>query len=251
MQLFEKTRKKVSAALCDYDMIKDGDRVLVAVSGGKDSAILALILEDIRRKAKINFTFQAVMLDQKQPGFDHRPFEAWLDQNGLTLTLIQEDTYSIVTDKVKRGKTFCGLCSRLRRGILYNYAHEHGFSKIAFGHHRDDMAETLLLNLFFNGHLSSMPPKLKSDDGRNTVIRPLAYVPEMWLEELSGDIAIPILPCNLCGSQDNLQRAKVKALLRQLEKDNQDLQSSMLKAMQNIRPSQLMDRNLWDFSRFA
>lgn len=247
LQLFEKTRKKVSAALNDYHLINDGDHIMVAVSGGKDSAMLLLLLHEIQKRAKLRFTFEAVMLDQKQPGFDHKPFESWLQGLGLTLTLIHEDTYSIVTDKVKAGKSFCGLCSRLRRGILYNYAHQQGFSKIALGHHRDDMTETLLLNLFFNGRISSMPPKLQSDDGRNVVIRPLAYVPEIWLKELSSHFEIPILPCNLCGSQEKLQRKKIKALLQNLTRENQDLPSSMLTAMQNIKPSQLLDQKLWDF----
>ena len=172
MNLEEKIRKKVVSAISDYDMLEEGDRVMVAVSGGKDSSILLLMLNEIQKRAKFSFTVDAVILDQKQPGFDCHKFAEWLGERGLGLKIIEEDTYSIVTDKVEEGKTFCGLCSRLRRGILYNYAHANGYNKIALGHHRDDLLETVLMNMFFNGRISSMPPKLKSDDGRNTVIRP-------------------------------------------------------------------------------
>ena len=250
MQLAEKIRKKVVGALSDYQMIEPGDKIMVAVSGGKDSSILLMMLSEIQKRSKIPFTFEAVLLDQKQPGFDAKAFAKWLENQNLKLTIIQEDTYSIVTDKVQDGKSFCGLCSRLRRGILYNYAHDNGFNKLALGHHRDDLIETVLLNMFFNGRISSMPPKLKSDDGRNVVIRPLSYVPEQWLIDHAKELEFPVIPCNLCGSQENLQRAKVKNMLRNLEKENKDLGSSMLRSLQNVRSSQLMDRELWDFTQF-
>lgn len=248
LQLEEKIRKKTVAALSDYQMIEPDDRIMVAVSGGKDSSIMLLMLREIQKRSKIPFSFEAVILDQKQPGFKVDSFRTWLDGLGFSLTVIEEDTYGIVTDKVSSGKSFCGLCSRLRRGILYNYAHDKGFNKIALGHHRDDLNETVLLNMFFNGRISTMPPKLKSDDGRNIVIRPLAYVPEQWLTDYAKYLDFPVIPCNLCGSQENLQRVKVKALLRNLEEENKDLGSSMLRSLQNIRPSQLLDRSLWDFS---
>lgn len=224
---------------------------MVAVSGGKDSSILLMMLHEIQKRSKIPFEIHAVLLDQKQPGFNCERFASWLESLGYQLTVVEEDTYSIVTDKVAEGKAFCGLCSRLRRGILYNYAAEHGFNKIALGHHRDDLIETVLLNMFFNGRISSMPPKLKSDDGRNIVIRPLVYVPEKMLIDYAKELDFPIIPCNLCGSQENLQRAKVKGLLRKLETDNPDIGSSMLKSLQNIRASQLMDRDLWSFDSLS
>ncbi len=250
LYLSEKIRKKAVAAINDYSMIEAGDRIMVAVSGGKDSSILLLTLKEIQSRAKINFTIQPVILDQKQPGFRIDAFAHWIKTLSLDLDVINEDTYSIVTDKVKGGKSFCGLCSRLRRGILYNYAASHGFTKIALGHHRDDMNETLLLNLFFNGRMASMPPKLKSDDGRNIVIRPLAYVAEDILIQYADEIELPVIPCNLCGSQENLQRARIKALLKDLQKQHENVGASMLNSLQNIRPSQLLDRELWNFSEF-
>jgi tRNA 2-thiocytidine biosynthesis protein TtcA len=247
-KLQERLRRLVVAAMADYQMVEEGDRVMVAVSGGKDSSLLLVLLHEIQQRAPFRFELQPVLLDQKQPGFQAEGFRQWVvDQTGQELVILQEDTYSIVKDKVVPGKSFCGLCSRLRRGVLYNYAAEHGFTKLALGHHRDDLNETLLLNLFFNGRLSSMPPKLKSDDERNVVIRPLAYVAETAIAELVGSWDIPVIPCNLCGSQENLQRARIKQMLRNMHEEYPDLASSMLKAQQNVRKSQLADRELWSF----
>jgi len=248
LSLWVKTRKLIVSALSDYQMIADKDRVMVAVSGGKDSSILLMMLSEIAKRAEISFTVHPVILDQKQPGFDLGAFREWVEGGlGHTLSVINEDTYSIVKQAVSNGKSYCGLCSRLRRGILYNYAADHGYDKIALGHHRDDLNETLMLNLMFNGRISSMPPKLFSDDGRNTVIRPLCYVPESSLMSLSESIAMPIIPCNLCGSQENLQRARIKAMLDTWQKEFPHLGASMLKAQQNVRPSQLLDKKLWSF----
>lgn len=243
-----KIRQQMVKTMAEYQMIEDGDRVMVAVSGGKDSTIMLLQMEEIRKRAPFNFTFEGVLLDQKQPGFRPKIYQKWLEKRGLRLTIICEDTYSIVKEKVPAGKTTCGLCSRLRRGILYNYAHDHNFNKIALGHHRDDLNETLLLNLFYSGRVASMPPKLFSDDKRNIVIRPMAEIPESWLKTYESQLGIPVIPCNLCGSQDNLRRQEVKTLLRELEKSNPNVSASMITAMKNIRPSQLMDRRLQDFT---
>ena len=240
-QLSDIIRKKVTGALSDYQMIEENDRVLCAVSGGKDSTILALMLEQIKKRSKVSFSFDAVILDQKQPGFELDRYAAWLKSNGIELKVIEEDTYSIVKDKVPAGKTFCGLCSRLRRGVLYNYAHAHGYTKIALGHHRDDLNETVLMNMLLNGRIASMPPKLHSDDKRNIVIRPLSYVPEKILSEYAQQLSIPVIPCNLCGSQENMMRQKVKALIKDLEHAHPNVGASLLAAQKNIRPSQLAD----------
>lgn len=242
-----KIRKQIVAAISDFEMISEGDRVMVCVSGGKDSSILMVLLNEIRKRAPYNYTLEAVMLDQKQPGFNADAFKGWVEDRGIKLTIIERDTYSIVTEKVQENKVYCALCSRLRRGILYDYAVEKGFTKIALGHHRDDLAETLLLNLFYTGKLSSMPAKLKSDDGRNILIRPLSYVPEKETKELSKEWAFPIIPCNLCGSQEGMKRQKIKGLIRELEKDIPYIGTSMQKAISNIKPSQLLDQKLWDF----
>lgn len=247
-QVLEKIRRKMVAAMSDYQMLAHNDLVMVAVSGGKDSSVMLLLLNEIRSRAPFPFSLVPVMLDQKQPGFDAANFAAWVKQNtDMELVIIEEDTYSIVKEKVEPGKSYCGLCSRLRRGVLYNYAFEHGFHKIALGHHRDDLNETLLLNLWFNGRLSSMPPKLRSDDGRNVVIRPLAYVAESCLEQAAGELKLPIIPCNLCGSQENLQRSQIKEMLQNLSLEHPNMAASMLKAQQNVRKSQLADRDLFSF----
>lgn len=233
-------------AIAEYNLIEAGDRVMVCCSGGKDSSILLALLSEIRRRAPYNYQVEAVMLDQGQPGFDPKAFSAWVDSLDVKLTILSRDTYSIVKEKVSSG-VYCSLCSRLRRGILYDHAFENQFSKMALGHHRDDLSETLLLNLFYTGKLSAMPPKLKSDDGRNILIRPLSFVAEKDLIELSQVWGFPIIPCNLCGSQEGMKRKKIKKMLGDLEKEIPQIGNSMLKAMGNVHRSQLLDQKLWDF----
>ncbi len=248
MELWDRVRKKIVAAINEYEMLQNGDRVLVAVSGGKDSTIMLLMLDDVRKRAKINFSLQPLILDQKQPSFDLNNYSQWLSKKGFDLQVIEEDTYSIVVDSVDPKKTFCGLCSRLRRGILYNYASNHEFTKIALGHHREDINETLLMNMFFNGRITSMPPKLHSNDGRNTVIRPLAFVDEASILKLQEEMKFPVIPCNLCGSQENQQRVEMKKLLSDLNQIHPGISGNMLAAQKNITPSQLLDKKLWDFN---
>jgi tRNA 2-thiocytidine biosynthesis protein TtcA len=231
--------------IADFGLIEDGDRIMVCVSGGKDSYGLLHLLDRARRRAPVRFDLVAVHLDQGHPGYDGRPLERWLREHGHDHRILREDTHTIVTDRIPAGKTFCSLCSRLRRGILYNAAQELGCTKIALGHHRDDAVETLLLNLMFAGSMGAMPPKWVTRDGRNTVIRPLLYCPEATLAELAEALAFPILPCDLCGSQDNLWRQQVKALLSDLEQRVPQVRESMLAAMTHVRASHLMDAGLW------
>ena len=247
-ELRERIRRKMVEAISEFQMIEEGDRLLLAVSGGKDSSIMALLMQEIQAKAPFSFSFEAVLLDQKQPGFDAKSFKEFMASHQIPLTILEEDTYSIVKAKVEPGKSFCGLCSRLRRGVLYNYAYDNGFTKLALGHHRDDLNETVMLNLLYQGRIASMPPKLKSDDKRNTVIRPLAYVPEDWLVDYAKELDFPIIPCNLCGSQDNLRRGNIKKLLAKLDSAEPGIKNSILSAQKNIRPSQLLDPSLHNFS---
>jgi tRNA 2-thiocytidine biosynthesis protein TtcA len=218
----------VGRAVADHRLIEPGDRILVAMSGGKDSYAMCVLLRHLQARAPITFDLLAVHLDQGQPGYDGAPLERWLASEGIPHKVLHEDTYSIVTDKIPEGKTYCSLCARLRRGILYRAAGELGCNKIALGHHRDDALETLLLNLFFGGKLASMPPKLTSDDGRFVVIRPLAYAAESDLAAFAAERKFPILPCKLCGSQDEAQRKQMKALLNDLESKHPTLRQSML-----------------------
>ena len=241
-------RRDVGRAIADFDMIADGDLVMVCLSGGKDSYTLLDILSSLQRHAPINFELHAVNLDQKQPGFPEHVLPEYLENLGVSYKILEQDTYSIVTDKVPEGKTFCGLCSRLRRGILYNYAESIGANKIALGHHRDDIVETLFLNMFYGGKLKAMPPKLLSDDRRNIVIRPLAYCKEAEISRYAELAGFPIIPCNLCGSQDNLQRQAIKNMLQGWQQEYPGRVETIFRAICNVSPSQLADSELFDFS---
>jgi tRNA 2-thiocytidine biosynthesis protein TtcA len=237
--------RELGRCIADFNLVEAGDRIMVCMSGGKDSYTLLHLLERARKKAPISFSLVAVHLDQGHPGYDGSPLEAWLKGRGVEYRILREDTYSIVKEHVPAGKTYCSLCSRLRRGVLYNAAQELGCSKIALGHHRDDAIETLLLNLMFTGSIKSMPPKLVSDDGRNVVIRPLLYAAEPKIAELARLLEFPILPCDLCGSQENLMRKQVKNLLATLEQTAPQVKDSMLAALTNVRASHLLDVGLW------
>jgi tRNA 2-thiocytidine biosynthesis protein TtcA len=239
--------RQTGQAIVDYNMIEAGDRVMVCLSGGKDSYTMLDILLKLQARAPIDFEIIAVNLDQKQPGFPQDILPAYLKQKGVKFHIEEQDTYSIVMDKIPEGKTLCSLCSRLRRGILYRVADELKCTKIALGHHRDDMLQTLFLNMFFGGKLKGMPPKLQSDDGKHIVIRPLAYVDERDIVAYSEWQQFPIIPCNLCGSQENLQRKQVGNMLRDWQRKFPGRLDNMLHALQNVVPSHLMDAKLHDF----
>jgi tRNA 2-thiocytidine biosynthesis protein TtcA len=247
-KLAKRLRRQVGQAIADYAMIEAGDRVMVCLSGGKDSYTLLDILLKLRAKAPVAFELVAVHLDQKQPGYDADVLPRWLESRDVPFHVIEQDTYSVVKRVVPAGKTLCGLCSRLRRGALYHFAAEHGMTRIALGHHADDMLETLFLNLFHQGRMAAMPPKLLSDDGRHVVIRPLAYCRERDIIDYAGARDFPIMPCNLCGSQDNLQRKAIKAMLGEWERRHPGRVESILRGLSRVAPSQLADRELFDFA---
>ena len=247
-KLQKRLRRNVGNAIADYNMIEPGDKIMVCLSGGKDSYGMLDILDGLRRSAPIDFELVAVNLDQKQPGFPEDILPTYLAERDVPYYILEKDTYSVVKQLVPEGKTTCGLCSRLRRGSLYGFAQEIGANKIALGHHRDDIVETLFLNMFFNGVLKAMPPKLLSDDKQNVVIRPMAYCKEKDLARFAEYQAYPIIPCNLCGSQENLQRVQVKKMLAQWEKQYPGRTESIFRSIRNVSPSQLADTDLFDFS---
>ncbi|MFC3284635.1 tRNA 2-thiocytidine(32) synthetase TtcA [Litchfieldella rifensis] len=246
-KLQKRLRRQVGNAIIDYGMIQDGDKVMVCLSGGKDSYTMLEILRSLQRNAPVAFSLVAVNLDQKQPGFPEHVLPEYLESIGVDYQILERDTYSVVKEKTPEGKTTCALCSRLRRGSLYGFAEEIGATKVALGHHREDILETLFLNMFFGGSLKAMPPKLLSDDGKNIVIRPLAYCREADIAEFARQMQFPIIPCNLCGSQPNLQRQVVKEMLAEWEAKHPGRLETMFKAVTNVAPSQLADRELFDF----
>ena len=246
-KLAKRLRHQVGRAIADFGMIEDGDKVMVCLSGGKDSYTMLDVLLQLQKKAPVRFELVAVNLDQKQPGFPEHVLPGYLQSVGVDYKILEQDTYSVVTRVVPEGKTLCSLCSRLRRGALYSYAEAEGFTKIALGHHRDDLVATFFLNLFFHAKLSGMPPKLRSDDGKHVVIRPLAYVREDDIAAYADAKQFPIIPCNLCGSQENLQRKQVKRMLDQWERESPGRIETIARALGDIRPSQLSDPTLFDF----
>ena len=247
-KLHKRLRRNVGSAIADFNMIEAGDKIMVCLSGGKDSYTLLDILMHLQKTAPIKFNILAVNLDQKQPGFPEHVLPEYLEKLGVPYHIIENDTYSVVKRVIPEGQTTCSLCSRLRRGSLYGYAQKQGVTKIALGHHRDDILETFFLNIFYAGKLKAMPPKLLSDDGQNMVIRPLAYCKEKEIEKYAEFKQFPIIPCNLCGSQDNLQRQAMKKMLENWDKNTPGRVESIFSSLQNIAPSQLADKQLFDFS---
>lgn len=237
----------IGKGIADFNMIQAGDRVMVCLSGGKDSFTLLSILELLRQRSQQKFSIFAFTLDQSQPGWNDKALHQWLQERKIPYEVLTRDTYSIVKEKIPEGKTYCSLCSRLRRGIIYRYAEENGFTKIALGHHRDDLIRTLMMSILYNGDIRSMPPKLLSDNKKHIVIRPMCYVQERDIISYAMEQQYPIIPCTLCGSQDNLARKRVGKLIDQLAVDNPKVPSNILHALQSIKPSQLMDQDFWNF----
>ncbi|MEH6472377.1 MAG: tRNA 2-thiocytidine(32) synthetase TtcA [Halopseudomonas sp.] len=250
-KLQKRLRRDAGRAISDFNMIEDGDKVMVCLSGGKDSYAMLDILRNLQRSAPIQFELVAVNLDQKQPGFPEQVLPEYLRTNKVPFHIIERDTYSVVKEVIPEGKTTCGLCSRMRRGTLYRFAQEHGFTKIALGHHRDDILETFFLNMFYGGKLKTMPPKLRSDDGKNIVIRPMAYCREKDIIPYAALREFPIIPCNLCGSQENLQRQVLKEMLQSWDKQFPGRIEVMFSSLKNVVPSHLVDNQLFDFDQFA
>ena len=246
-RLGARLRHQVGRAIADFAMIEDGDKVMVCLSGGKDSYTMLDVLLQLQRKAPVKFELVAVNLDQKQPGFPEHVLPAYLESLGVPYRILEQDTYSVVTRVIPEGRTMCSLCSRLRRGALYAHAAAEGFTRIALGHHRDDLVATFFLNLFFHAKLGGMPPKLLSDDGRHVVIRPLAYVAEVDIARYAAARRFPIIPCSLCGSQENLQRRQVRRMMDEMERENPGRLETIARALGDIRPSQLSDPNWFDF----
>ena len=250
-KLQKRLRREMGQAIADYKMIEEGDRIMVCLSGGKDSYTMLDILLGLQQSAPINFELLVVNLDQKQPGFPEHILPEYLASLGVAFHVIEQDTYSVVKRVIPEGKTTCGLCSRMRRGALYAYAEEHGYNKIALGHHRDDIVETFFLNMFHGGQLKAMPAKLQSDNGKHIVIRPLAYAREKDIEEFAELKAYPIIPCNLCGSQDGLQRVQMKKMLSDWDQQFPGRIETIFNSLKNIRPSQLLDSHMFDFENFS
>ncbi len=237
----------VRKALFEYQMIQKGDRIMVCLSGGKDSYTLLWVLNALKKKYRLEYDLFSFTLDQAQPGWNDDGLRSWLDSMEIPYEILKRDTYSIVTEKIPEGKTYCSLCSRLRRGNIYGYAEQHGFKKIALGHHRDDMISTLLMSILYSGSIKSMPPKLLTDNQKHIVIRPLMFCQEADIAAFAREQGFPIIPCNLCGSQENLKRKKVRALINELALENPKVPSNMLHALQALEPTQLADHRHWDF----
>lgn len=247
-QIEKKLLRHMGMAIADYSMIHEGDRILVCLSGGKDSFTLLRLLHNIKIRSKISFELFALTLDQAQPGWDDSAMREWLDDKGYAYEILHRDTYSVVMDKIPAGKTYCSLCSRLRRGHIYRYAKDYGFNKIALGHHRDDIIQSLLMSILYSGEIRSMPPKLLTDDCHHIVIRPMAYCKEGDIISYANEQQYPIIPCNLCGSQENMTRTRVKDMIAVLAADNSTVPGNILNAAGNIQISQLMDKSHWDFT---
>lgn len=247
LRLEKKLLHYAGKAIADYRMIKSGDRILVCLSGGKDSYTMLTLLNLLRQRTRNAFSILAFTLDQAQPGWDDSGLRGWLAEQNIPFEILHRNTYKIVTDKIPENKTYCSLCSRLRRGIIYRYARENGFNKVALGHHRDDLIRTLLMSILYSGQIKTMPPKLLTDDQRHVVIRPLAYCQEKDIARYAALRKFPLIPCNLCGSQENLARLRVKRLIDALAQENPKVPSNILHALENVQPRHLMDQRLWNF----